>query len=374
MAKNRRHLASPLEWCDPIGDVGWLIKPGLELRRKQVYPEDDVPPSIVARRFGRGGQMNKLKMATFAALPMVWILAASCEPTNETSDVANAEMPAGDLAAIDQVETVADLSTHPGVCKSLCAVEAECGKSCDYNEEPGCDEQKNYDFIYADCLGKCIAGEPKVNGACPEAALQYALSQQGKSCEAVFGDACAYEQRRYNELCVTEPGDWVCFHFCSALEVGCLPYELVGFRGGDCDKACMEQAKDLQCLEAHYQLDECMGTHGYACGPFPATCTAQVQDLDQKCAGWAATTADAAERSACATYAPLQCQCGLFTGDSCVELATERCLYQFGNGLACQQTTQAFYECMEGIQECNRDLLRETCLDDWDAYYEACQP
>lgn len=303
-----------------------------------------------------------------AAVTLTALLLVACEPPENKSDLTAADTAPG----ADSEDARQPQSPHEQNCGVICEAHAQCGKSCDYNEEPDCDEEKNYQTTLAECIPACEQGASNAHGGCPSAADLYRQCMAGQECNAYFEKTCTTEKRRFHELCLSEPGWLVCFHFCTALEVGCMNYESVGFRGKGCEEACKQSANDLDCLETHYALDTCMGTQGYACGPFPELCQPQLDALVATCEKWAPAQVDQEQLMACQTYAVAQCRCGLFSGEACEALATQRCLFAFGRGQACIDATKAFHECMDPIPDCNRDVMREQCEAIWNTYYSEC--
>ncbi len=261
---------------------------------------------------------------------------------------------------------------HEASCKSICQFHAECEKTCFLDEEPDCDEQKNYDFIFGQCQPACSAGEPLLGGACAGAAAMLATCFEGKSCSAGLGDACRIDDMRYRELCLEKPGEHVCRNFSVELEIGCLPYGLFGFRGTGCEEACKASAADLECLEAHYALDECTEGMLFSCGAWSGECADEAGAVAEACEAWQPVEPEPEEQSFCAGIAEHQCDCGLFSGEECVTLAAGRCLFALGHGSDCRKSMESFDACMTGIESCDRDKLRDECLPQWDAWNEAC--
>ena len=317
-------------------------------------------------------------MRRFFLLLTIATFSVRCSGQTESADAdsgtGDSEPWAGETEIGTDGWSLSPTAPHEEVCHALCTVDADCSKACDYNEEPDCSEQTNFEMFYNQCMDSCEGGEANEHGACPDAARRYAECQGGKLCEMSNGDQCQADRRRYTELCAQEPGWMVCTSFCAGLEMGCLPYERVGFRGKGCREACMAAAADLECLDAHYRLDVCMGTKVYACGPVGDTCEQELELLYSKCDEWESEEGVAGERKTCAEYAALGCGCDLYTGLNCLELSTERCLYQLGLGTECAGAGEAFYDCMSEIDDCSRDLLRDTCLPVWEVWEDACRP
>jgi hypothetical protein len=278
------------------------------------------------------------------------------------------------LVACSGTSGPANEGSHEASCDSICRFHAECEKMCFPDEDPECDEQENYDAIYGNCNPECLQSESLLDGACADAAVTLAGCFEGRSCEAGLGEACRIEDMRYHELCLEQPGEYVCRNFCVELQMGCIPYELFGFRGDGCEEACKASAADLACLEAHYAFDQCTPGMMFACGAWTEDCATEAASAVDLCEGWQPVTPDPEELSFCGAVAPHQCDCGLWSGEDCVPMATNRCMFLLGRGTACRDATEAFDACMTTIESCNRDKLRDECLPEWDAWTEACKP
>ncbi len=263
---------------------------------------------------------------------------------------------------------------HEASCESVCHFHAECEKTCFLDEEPDCSEQENYDLIYSQCMAGCTHGATRLDGACTDAAGALAECLDGRSCADGLGDGCRIEEMRYRELCLDQPGQYVCRSFCVELQVGCLPYSLFGFRGDGCEEACKTSAADLGCLEAHYALDQCTEGMMYACGAWTGDCTTQAASMAELCDAWQPNSADPEEQSFCSAIAPHQCDCGLWSGEDCLSTATYGCLFLLGHGSPCREAMQSFDSCMTSIDACDRDKLRDTCLPEWEAWEQSCYP
>lgn len=264
-----------------------------------------------------------------------------------------------------------DSDGAPDPCDGLCGYEATCFSPCDPDEGPDCDPEERYDRIFAECTSECQAGM-RERPECPSAAEGYAGCTEGRACGAADLDACAEDSRRYEELCVSRPGALVCPSFCAELEVGCTPYEYFGVRGPGCTESCESATEDLECLEALYQFDFCSPGTGYACEPLAGSCDEAVSLVQTHCEGLQPVTPDPDEESFCADVAGEQCRCALWTSPDCAVLASNRCQFNLGFGEDCRGATVAFDACMRALPECDRDALRDACLDEWTAYDAAC--
>lgn len=264
------------------------------------------------------------------------------------------------------------LSSHEDTCGKLCEYKATCLKTCDYVEEPDCNEEENYQTQLQLCLEACVPGESRLEGACTSAAELLSNCLEGRSCGDGLGEACRIEEIRYLELCVAQPGTYVCYDFCTELEAGCTPYTLFGFRGPGCQEACEGSAGQLDCLEAHYELDRCTQGVAWSCGAWSGDCAPQAQQVVQLCEVWESLEADVQETEFCQTLAPVQCSCGLWEAPDCEIHAVNRCLFSLGFGVDCETSLEAFHDCMQAIESCSRDLLRDTCLPQWEATARDC--
>jgi hypothetical protein len=142
-------------------------------------------------------------------------------------------------------------------CQSICQLQADCYAVCDYPEEPECDPQALYVEEYARCLEACDTAVVTRGAECVAAAEAQLPCMQQSQCGQVQQGTCATAEMRYYELCHQEPGAWVCGYFCDELEGGCLPWELFGYRGTDCEATCKTAVLDADCREAHYAFDAC---------------------------------------------------------------------------------------------------------------------
>lgn len=201
----------------------------------------------------------------------------------------------------------------------------------------------------------------QTRASCPDAIDHYIACLNDQDC-----DACDVEQRRYYELCIGEPGDLVCGPFCAELEVGCTPYTSFGFRGAGCEAMCKDASAEISCLEALYAFDACTPKSGYACTSVDTSCDQNVGRVSTSC-GWAPTTPEPSEVTFCETAASEQCRCGLYDGETCETMASQRCLFHVALPL-CGDAIETFRVCMENFAVCNRDALRGNCLTEWDAY------
>lgn len=257
-------------------------------------------------------------------------------------------------------------------CDRLCTYEATCFSPCDPDEEPECDPEARYDQIYADCTAACGAGQEE-RADCAGAAQGYADCVHGRSCGADELDECAEDARRYDELCVSQPGAQVCPMFCTELAVGCTPYPTFGLRGAGCEGQCKIAAAELDCLEALYGFDACSAGSGYACHPLPDDCDDEVAEVQELCEGMAGSSADPDELELCEAIATEQCRCGLWEASDCATLAGNRCLFELGYGASCKSAIEAFDACMQALPTCDRDALHDQCLPEWEAYDAACK-
>jgi hypothetical protein len=261
-------------------------------------------------------------------------------------------------------------------CSLRCAVEAHCDKTCDPDEEdPTCTEAGQYQAAFAACHLRCEAGAASRGPDCVTAIDAFATCVNEPTCAA--GEACPVEGSVYLERCVVQPGDLSCGSTCTGLEIGCLTYEDLGLRGGDdCPETCARAATDSACMEALFTLDACRaaaGGNGYACAIDPG-CQPEQSAVVAACDAFAPKPAIAADRAFCAAIAPRQCACGLWLDDdpACAAQAENRCVYALGWGEACRAATTAFDTCMAGLEDCDRDALREACATTWTAWTAAC--
>jgi hypothetical protein len=262
-----------------------------------------------------------------------------------------------------------------GACQRICQFQAECYSVCDYPGEPDCDPEALYLEEYSRCLEACDGALTTRGAECQAAAGTQAKCLEQSSCGDTQTGDCASAEMRYHELCFNQPGDWVCVRFCEELEAGCLPWERFGFRGADCEATCKTGALAPECREAHYAFDACTEGLGYACRLLDESCAASAAALDEACPTWASAPEVPAENAACTPVGERQCTCGLYLAEEdCPALAANRCRFEYGKGLACVEAIQALDLCMAGIPECDRELLREGCLPQWDGWYEACSP
>lgn len=261
-------------------------------------------------------------------------------------------------------------------CDLLCSDIADCFADCDFEEEPDCDEREEYERIKTRCMSQCEPGVEGRGDVCEEAMVDYARCVDAFSCYIQESVECQAEERRYAEHCTGVPGGRVCGEFCTELAIGCFSYTEIGFRGPGCEGQCFEQAQDLSCLEAHYDVADCIAEVGgrrYSCEWVGDHCTSEFATLRERCPGWQQQVADPSELALCEEMGALSCTCDLSTDPiDCEPQIRERCMFQLGAGEACANATAAFSLCMDSIDVCGRDVLRETCQPEWQAWSAAC--
>lgn len=266
---------------------------------------------------------------------------------------------------------------EPRGCELVCKVEADCSKACDPEEDgPDCSEQEKYDEAYAACRITCDAGLAERDATCAAAIDGYDACVDGPACGDGVG--CEVEGSVYYERCVGQPGDLSCFSVCTGLEVGCLPYEDFGLRGGDdCQVQCASSAVDTTCMDVLFTFDSCLsdeGGAGYACS-VDAACIDEAAAVEDTCDAFEEVPEDSAEHTFCAAVAPNQCACGLWTeppAPGCEEQAENRCVFDLGWGAACRDAIEAFDGCLQGLDECTRDVMSAECITEWTAWNDAC--
>lgn len=262
-------------------------------------------------------------------------------------------------------------------CEWICVGEADCARECDYDEEPDCDPQQNYDDAYARCIDQCSAGAPERGATCAATLEEYATCVDAQTCEG--HQSCDdRESDAYYEQCVAEPGDLSCFTVCAGLEVGCFPWETFGVHQ-ECEATCGSAASELACMDALFALDTCMGENGgagYSCAPLDGACEGRATAVEQACDGLDAAAPSSDEHAFCEGIAESRCACEgwAFDEDAEVCLAREknRCGYELGRGDTCQEAMDAFRVCMDGVDECSRPNLLEACESAWEAWDLAC--
>jgi hypothetical protein len=261
-------------------------------------------------------------------------------------------------------------------CEFLCEDLANCASDCDPEESPDCSREENIRREREACLRFCDAGSVEYGDACQDAVEQYGRCVDGTSCNRQENVECEVEQRRFLEICNGARGGSVCGEFCTELEIGCIPYTDVGFRGNGCDDECFANAANLDCLEAHYAVSECIADAGgrrYSCDPYGDLCIDEFDDLRLFCESWEIVTPDPDEIALCEEAAALECECDYTLREvNCEIAARERCLYALGLGSVCENAIIDFNACMASIDECNRDILRDTCLPEWQARTGLC--
>ncbi|MEZ4254981.1 MAG: hypothetical protein R3A78_04580 [Polyangiales bacterium] len=258
---------------------------------------------------------------------------------------------------------------HFATCDRLCAHNAECDNDCNFDEDPNCDEEELYDQLYQACDGDCREGLSLRPEPCVAATSDFAGCAVGDAC----GDVCSHEERSYLEQCVFHPGFLVCENVCAELEIGCIPYETIGLRGASCKVNCEAPAQDIDCLNALYELDECSPDLAYGCEPISDACLLKVANVVEKCDSLETATLDTDEVSACQSFATQQCACNFwFEIDDCELRSERRCLFALGRGSVCADAIDAFQTCMESVETCSRETLRDECEAEWNAYSAAC--
>lgn len=264
-------------------------------------------------------------------------------------------------------------------CDVICKVEADCSKVCDPVEDPpDCSEAEKYREAYDSCRAVCDGGLTDRGAPCDAAVDAYSACIDGPVCGDQSG--CDIEGGVYHERCVGQPGDISCFSVCSGLEIGCVPYESLGVRGGDdCETVCAESAEDSVCMNSLFVFDECLDDHsgsGYSCTPEESACDDEIADVEGTCDAFEEVTGTPADRAFCAPVADTQCACAFWSDPAeptCEEQAENECVYELGWGLACRDAIEAFAACMESLDVCTRETVRELCIDEWLAWNDACQ-
>lgn len=265
-------------------------------------------------------------------------------------------------------------------CVRLCADIARCEAVCDPEGGPGCDTETKYREAKDRCLEECKLGAATRGETCVATHEAYAACVTRHGCVEQVTGACDDDWQRYFERCIGQPGDLSCFHFCAALDVGCLPYDEVGFRGDGCARACLDAAAELSCADAHHAVQQCMaraGGLGFACQPFASSCTSELEQLRAVCPTWQQVDTDPEEVALCANAAARQCACGLwFEPDvaTCNTLAHARCLYTLGLGDTCAASIGDFDTCLASLATCTRADAQRSCTDTWEAWVLACDP
>lgn len=257
-------------------------------------------------------------------------------------------------------------------CDNICQWEAECFSGCDDPESPICDPEENARRILRDCLAGCDNAAISGTG-CVDAIGPWEDCINTMQCGAMPTDLCRVNETRYYEMCHYTPGEWVCGYFCEHLAIGCMSWEKFGYRGNNCVETCRQSAQDFACREAHYSYLLCTGPTALACELETEACGDAEATLNSACEAWQPADPIPAEDAACAPIAQRQCDCGFYIAEeNCVELAANRCRYEFGRGQVCIDAINAFDLCMISIPNCKRDILAEQCLNEWNAWSDAC--
>jgi hypothetical protein len=257
-------------------------------------------------------------------------------------------------------------------CDRVCDWHVQCYGQCDYLEDPECDQEILSNVTRENCLSFC-EGPEVIDEDLENAAVLYANCLDRFECAGSMSADCEIAEMRYYELYGSMPGEWVCGYFCGALDTGCIPWEKFGYRGNDCLDVCKQGARVPACREAHYAYDKCSPGSRSACEIDVGECVSQEDALIDACEAWTPANHIPEDESFCVQMSWHACDCGLrIEVEGCYELAHNQCRYQLGKGTECVDAITGFDACLGGIEECSREVLRDTCEPIWNDWVSQC--